>query len=550
MHTFLAVFAIITALIATSTVARAESPPNLTSDINWSAGTGGVADVEAAFDHGRRQEEIQLGLSVGVLGNLSLPSQSTWDTYSDDDKALYILNAERIARSGFPPAATGLPFQAIQVDVDNLAQTHAEYLVANNVFTHEDAANRTPFQRIDDDPVLGTCHEFLARAENLAAFMTSSNSNLLYIERAIYNWIYDDAGSLWGHREAALLQDKDLKNQNPLYGFNNNVGPATSEGFIGIGVAESPTYNPDGSAGMNWGTVVVLNMIDPKSDATCPWNDYTLTVNVIGSGSVSPSDGTYPENTAVELTATPAARWQFAGWSGALGGNLNPETVTMDADKTVVATFTEIPTPEYTLTVNVVGNGSVTPSSGTYPENTDVTLTATPADGWQFAGWGGALGSATDPETVSMDADKTVMATFTEIPTPEYTLTVNVVGNGSVTPSSGTYPENTDVTLTAIPADGWQFAGWGGALGGATDPETVSMDADKTVMATFTEIPTPEYTLTVNVVGNGSVTPSSGTYPEDTDVALTATPAAGWVFAGWTGALGGAADPETVTDGC
>ena len=64
------------------------------------------------------------------------------------------------------------------------------------------------------------------------------------IARAIYNWIYVDAGSGWGHREAALLQDRDLADNDPVYGFNNNVGSAVSEGFIGFGIAESSDYDP------------------------------------------------------------------------------------------------------------------------------------------------------------------------------------------------------------------------------------------------------------------------------------------------------------------
>ena len=40
------------------------------------------------------------------------------------------------------------------------------------------------------------------------------------------------------------------------------------------------------------------------------------------------------------LTATPAAGWTFAGWSGDLTGSTNPQTITIDANKVVTATFT------------------------------------------------------------------------------------------------------------------------------------------------------------------------------------------------------------------
>ncbi len=71
--------------------------------------------------------------------------------------------------------------------------------------------------------------------------------------------------------------------------------------------------------------------------------------------------------------------------------------------------------------------------------------------------------------------------------TPQYTLTTNVEGNGTVTlnPPGGTYPEGTVVTLTATPYGCWQFDGWSGHLNGMENPTTITMDSDKTVTATF-----------------------------------------------------------------
>ncbi len=80
----------------------------------------------------------------------------------------------------------------------------------------------------------------------------------------------------------------------------------------------------------------------------------------------------------------------------------------MDGNKTVTATFTQI---MHTLTVAQVGSGTVTPAVGghDYPESTVVVLTAAPAAGWSFSGWTGADASG---NTVTMDSDKTITATF------------------------------------------------------------------------------------------------------------------------------------------
>jgi uncharacterized repeat protein (TIGR02543 family) len=218
--------------------------------------------------------------------------------------------------------------------------------------------------------------------------------------------------------------------------------------------------------------------------------------------------------------------------------NLASTTVTMDEAQSVTAHFTPITGGTYSLTVNVVGNGSVTPDlAGPYDAGTVVQLTADADSGWEFSGWSGDLGGTTSPESITMDGDKTVTATFTEISAGPYSLTVNVVGNGSVTPDlAGPYDAGTVVQLTADADSGWEFSGWSGDLGGTTSPESITMDGDRTVTATFTEISAGPYSLTVNVVGNGSVTPDlAGPYDAGTVVQLTADADTGWEFSGWSG---------------
>jgi len=71
----------------------------------------------------------------------------------------------------------------------------------------------------------------------------------------------------------------------------------------------------------------------------------------------------------------------------------------------------------------------------------------------------------------------------------DYMLTIAWVGDGNVTvsPESAdlTYAEGTVVTLTAEPGDGYRFDSWGGDLSGSTNPETLTMDSDKSVSALF-----------------------------------------------------------------
>ncbi|MBH8559379.1 InlB B-repeat-containing protein [Hymenobacter negativus] len=277
---------------------------------------------------------------------------------------------------------------------------------------------------------------------------------------------------------------------------------------------------------------------------------YTLTVNTVGSGTVSknPNAASYASGTNVMLTATPATGYTFTGWSGGATGSTNPLTVAMTANKSITATFTAVPT--YTLTVNTTGSGTVTktPNQTSYASGSTVSLQATPAAGYTFSGWSGGATGTTNPLTVTMTANKTITATFTAT-TTTYTLTTATVGSGTITknPNQTTYLSGTNVVLTATPATGYTFTGWSGGATGSINPLTVAMTANKSITATFTATPT-NYTLTVNTVGSGTVTknPNATNYASGTNVVLTATPATGYTFTGWSGSATGTTNPLTV----
>jgi pectate lyase len=145
---------------------------------------------------------------------------------------------------------------------------------------------------------------------------------------------------------------------------------------------------------------------------------FTLTTNVSGSGTVTrnPNAPSYASGTVVTLTATPASGFQFAGWSGDLTGSANPATITMNANKTVTATFTTTGGGPFTLTTSVTGSGTVTrsPNQATYPNGTVVTLTANAAGGFQFSSWSGDLSGTANPSAITMNSNKNVVANFTQ----------------------------------------------------------------------------------------------------------------------------------------
>jgi uncharacterized repeat protein (TIGR02543 family) len=134
------------------------------------------------------------------------------------------------------------------------------------------------------------------------------------------------------------------------------------------------------------------------------------------TASAYPATYTFSEGAQVNLEAVPVPGHRFDSWSGALSGSENPVTIVIDCNKNVTANFSLV---VHTLTLQLSGNGSITPGTGTYDyaEGTVVSLTATPRSGWQFDGWTGDVADASSAETtVTIDSDKTVTARFMEKP--------------------------------------------------------------------------------------------------------------------------------------
>jgi pectate lyase len=66
-----------------------------------------------------------------------------------------------------------------------------------------------------------------------------------------------------------------------------------------------------------------------------------------------------------------------------------------------------------------------------------------------------------------------------------YSITTNVVGNGSITPAGGVFSDGETVQLTAVPAPGYALVQWSGDVTATTSSVTMLVDGPKTVTATF-----------------------------------------------------------------
>jgi outer membrane protein assembly factor BamB len=294
-------------------------------------------------------------------------------------------------------------------------------------------------------------------------------------------------------------------------------------------------------------------------------DDLTLLAGVeLGEGSVvvDPLQEMYTYGTEVSLTAEPATGYRFVAWTGDVSteqGQSNPLIITMTEHSQVFAQFALI--DDLTLLTGVeLGEGSVMidPLQETYTYGSEVSLTAEPATGYRFIGWTGDVASElgqSNPLIITMTGHSQVFAQFALI--DDLTLLAGVeLGEGSVVvdPLQETYTYGSEVSLTAEPATGYRFVAWTGDVAaelGQANPLIITMTGHSQVFAQFALI--DDLTLLAGVeLGEGSVVvdPLQETYTYGTEVSLTAEPATGYRFVGWTGDVSteqGQSNPLIIT---
>lgn len=309
----------------------------------------------------------------------------------------------------------------------------------------------------------------------------------------------------------------------------------------------SLTFNGNISGNVDW-AAAALEIRPGIAGAGLPL--FSVNTSVSGEGSVSstPANSLYYQGTTVQLTASPAANYQFSHWSGDTSSTANPISIPVNGDRNLVANFVNL--PQYTLTVSMVDSGSVTlnPAGGIYFSGTSIVLSAEPDSNYQFINWSGDFTGNENPDTIAIDSNIAITANFAEL--PKYNLTTNIAtGNGSIhlTPPGGLYYIGTTVVLTAQSDSGYEFTGWTGDLIGANISDTLVIDTNKSVSANFQELPI--YSLDTTIIGNGSIVlqPDGGSYYIGTEVILTTVADSGFLFQNWGGDLNGFQSPDTVT---
>ncbi|NAY82452.1 MAG: hypothetical protein GU362_06215 [Thaumarchaeota archaeon] len=304
---------------------------------------------------------------------------------------------------------------------------------------------------------------------------------------------------------------------------------------------------------------------------------YELIMSVYpsGAGSTTPSGSSwYNAGSNVKISATANSGYQFASWSGSgsssYSGTSNPVTITMNSPVNETAIFNI----EVIIQNTFGGSASASYNGQTYQSNTSfyvapnsqVTFTASPNQGYFFDKWVGTQSSTNNPLNLTITQPTNETAEF------GFYITFSTTGLGS----------NAEGTVLSVDGQGYTYSQL---------PVTIAVNYGQSVSYSFYSpvyastngvryvwvstsgldnkqtdnfIPhqsgdvignyASQYELIMSVYpsGAGTTNPSGTTwYNAGTNVQISATPNAGYMFASWSGvgtiSYSGTNNPATVT---
>ncbi len=316
---------------------------------------------------------------------------------------------------------------------------------------------------------------------------------------------------------------------------NSNIGPAMVNTTISSNLNSTSTY----IAFTVEGDLYQYDYwyIDEVSIQSAGSQSYAITTSSNPpSGGSTTGGGNFLTGQPVTVTATPATNWNFMNWTdnGNIVSTQAAYTFNAAANRVLVANFSMNQVTVSTL--SSPATGGTTTGGGTYTVGSSVTVTATPATGYNFVSWtlNGNVVSTIPTYVFTGNASVNLIANFAVMQFTVATTAVPAAGGG--VSGSGTYSYNAAVTVIATPSQGWNFTGWfeNGNMISINTNHTFNVLANTILEAQFVQqVQVYNINVSANPVAGGTVT---GTTASTSGVqhTVTATANQGWEFVNWT----------------
>ena len=251
-------------------------------------------------------------------------------------------------------------------------------------------------------------------------------------------------------------------------------------------------------------------------------------------GGIVSGEGDYAVFSTQIIEATPEAGYQFIQWSENgqfISANAQTEIELFD-HRTLTAEFQPVKDYKISLLVNEPVNGNIS-GAGTYSDGENVTIIATPDEGYHFVNWTeGITEVSTSAEyTFSATEDRVLTANF-EINQYNLVTSANNSSYGTTT-GDGTYDYATEVSVEAFPEAGYGFSHWESNSDSVSSDNPLSFEivCDSTLTAIFKQ----QYaiTATTDPVDGGTIE-GAGDYLIGETITLTAIPENLFSFSHWS----------------
>ncbi|MBK8167569.1 MAG: T9SS type A sorting domain-containing protein [bacterium] len=210
--------------------------------------------------------------------------------------------------------------------------------------------------------------------------------------------------------------------------------------------------------------------------------------------------------------------------------------------------------PTVTITASAGPHGVISPSGAVNVlRGTDASFTITPDAGYGVATLvidGTNLAPATSHTFNNVTTDHTISVTFAAV---SHTIVATAGANGSIEPSGAvSVADGSDQVFVMTPDPGYAIASLT-VDGAAAPPQSTyvfdDVTADHTIAVSFALATSFVLSVSASPVSGGQVqvVPESAAYAPGTTVQLTAIPATGYTWTGWSGDTGGLnTNPLTV----
>ena len=263
--------------------------------------------------------------------------------------------------------------------------------------------------------------------------------------------------------------------------------------------------------------------------------DYNVvtSVNKDDAGLVIGS-GIYSHGGNVTLTAIAMEGYKFVNWTedGEVVSENAQYSFVVEGNRNLVANFEKKEVSYNVILLALDLNAGNVTGSGSYLEGETVRVVATPNAGYEFVSWveNGSVVSTEAEYSFEIADNRIMIANFTLI---DYHIAAFAENSGEVV-GTGDYHYGDNVTLIALPSEGYRFVSW------TENGEVVSTEAqysftvigNRDLVANFT---LSEYNVTATVnINNAGMVSGSGLYPHGDNVSMIAMAADGYRFVNWT----------------